>query len=468
MRSSRTGRATRWRYRDYRLSYIDTAGGGLLADWHYRPLEEAGLSDHTVGSQDLLLTLGAKYQLAGDLALSVNGQLEQAGQAAKDYYGAGSYFTRNLYNLFTANDGGGLVHRVPPGGILDNNTTGLTAWALRGQVNYTHHRGRHDISAIAGGELRQVHNKAQAGRVYGYDPNTITFAGVDYVTAYPYWDNLGYNAVPGNISFSDVLNRFVSAYANAAYTYDGRYTVSGSLRKDASNLFGVNTNQKGVPLWSAGLAWKAAPSLRWRLTYGKNGNVIPGLAALPTIAYYPPNYHTNVPYADVNTLSNAGLRWERTAMLNTGVDISDRNKKLTASVEYFHKRSVDVIALSPVDPTLGLALESSNTANITGDGIDLKLNGVLAAGPVRWESMLLASYVRNRVARYLLSTDNKGSYAGFGYTITPIEGQDPYALISYRWGGLDHATGNPVGFVAGQKVPIMPPSSIHPIGRTSW
>lgn len=435
--------------RDYRQSYLDTTGGGQLENWSYNPLQDIAGADNSSSSQDLLLTLGLQYHLSKDWAFSMNAQLEQGRQGTRNYYNDSSYTARNLYNLFTAGNGSGLAHAIPEGGILDNADSRLNAYAVRGQANFHHSWGLHDLAAIAGAEARQSHNTAQSGRVYGYNDNTATFGVVDYADAFPYWDNLGYNAIPNNISFSDVLNRFVSGYANAAYTYAGRYTLSASGRKDASNLFGVNTNQKGVPLWSAGVAWKASQQFRFRLTYGKSGNVIPGLAALPTIEYYPPNYHTNESYARVNSLSNADLRWEQTAMLNAGVDMSFWNGRLSGSLEYYHKRSVDVIALTPVDPTLGLPLMSKNTADIAGNGVDLKLNAQLTTGTLQWSALFLFSYVKNTVDQYLLSTDNKGSYAGFGYSITPIAGKDPYALISYRWGGLDHATGNPAGFVNG-------------------
>src|SRR5690606_10395422 len=88
----------------------------------------------------------------------------------------------------------------------------------------------------------------------------------------------------------------LSYFGNAAYTYRGRYTLTGSMRWDGSNLFGVKTNQKGVPLWSVGGSWKIAdeafyhlgrwlPHLRARATYGSAGNVNKQVSVLPVISY---------------------------------------------------------------------------------------------------------------------------------------------------------------------------------------
>jgi hypothetical protein len=270
------------------------------------------------------------------------------------------------------------------------------------------------------------------------------------------YGNLGTATIPNNSGFGDVLNRFVSLYTNANYIYKEKYSISASARKDESNLFGVNTNQKGTPLWSAGTAWKLSresfyhshflPSLNFRLTYGYNGNVKNDLAAVPTIIYAGPDGTTNLSTALTNTLSNPELRWEKVGIINAGVDFAIKNF-LEGSVDFYHKNSKDLLTLSPIDPTLGLSLMTFNTANLSGKGIDVKLLLRVGAGAVKYTSRILFSYVTNKVTRYLLNVANKGSYAGFSNGITAIEGMDPYALISYKWGGLDAQTGDPMGYI---------------------
>jgi hypothetical protein len=117
--------------------------------------------------------------------------------------------------------------------------------------------------------------------------------------------------IPSGLSFSERLNHFVSSYANSAYTYAGKYTVSASLRKDASNLFGVHTNDKWNLLWSAGASWDLSaehfykmnwlPYLKLRATIGYSGNVDQSKSAVTTLSYAPntaPN--TNLPFALVS------------------------------------------------------------------------------------------------------------------------------------------------------------------------
>ena len=112
----------------------------------------------------------------------------------------------------------------------------------------------------------------------------------------------------------------LSLYANAAYTYDKKYTISGSVRRDASNLFGLKTNDQWNPFWSAGLAWNISnenfyhvdwlPNLKLRGSYGFNGNIDPAMVAVTTIAF-----DSNVSVytgrtARIDQYYNPNLKWE--------------------------------------------------------------------------------------------------------------------------------------------------------------
>src|SRR5690606_30090068 len=118
---------------------------------------------------------------------------------------------------------------------------------------------------------------------------------------------------------------------------------------DASNLFGVATNSKWKPLWSAGLKWDVAEepffnagalsSLSVRATYGYSGNVNNTVPAVVTIEYAP--FLSNLAranYAFLRNAPNAELRWENVGQLNLGIDLATRNRRLSATFEYYRKR----------------------------------------------------------------------------------------------------------------------------------
>ena len=178
-------------------------------------------------------------------------------------------------------------------------------------------------SAIVGAEVREVNATTVARRDYGYDANSLTTTAVDHTRQYPTYDNVkGNSYVPDFTNFKGTENCFVSLYSNASYTYDNRYTFSGSIRKDASNLFGVSTNQKWVPLWSAGTKWQVSNErfykskflqhLSLRMSYGFSGNINPAVSALTTLSYYSASMSPiRIPFTAVRTLPNADLTWEK-------------------------------------------------------------------------------------------------------------------------------------------------------------
>src|SRR5690606_4425631 len=123
---------------------------------------------------------------------------------------------------------------------------------------------------------------------------------------------------------------YVSIYGNASYTYKNRYTLSGSARRDASNIFGVSTNRKWTPLWSSGVSWDVSKEpfynipafsvLKLRATYGYSGNVDPSMTAVTTFIYSLTSPYTRMATARIDRFHNPELRWEKNRQINIGVD----------------------------------------------------------------------------------------------------------------------------------------------------
>jgi TonB-linked SusC/RagA family outer membrane protein len=448
--------------KDYNLGFVDTTGNGKLLDWKYRPLQEAQLADNHTRAGDVLADFGIRYSFGTHLSAEVKYRYERSDGTNNQYYSPDSYYTRNLVNSFTQiNPDGSVTTPVPYGGILDLTENHLVAQDGRFQLNYNNvFNGVHELSLIAGSELRQNNTFYNTGRTYGYNSQVLTYTNVDEATTYPFYEGLDNDGtIPGQVQFGNILNRFVSYYANGSYSYDRRYIFSASARKDESNLFGVNTNQKGVPLWSTGGAWvisnekfyhwEAVPVLKLRLTYGYAGNVDNSLSALTTIAYTPTNNYTHIPYADIINPPNPDLRWEKTGTTNIGLDFGFSGGRISGTFDYFIKSSKNLIAPSPVDYTTGFNTLIINSAGINGKGVDLQLNSKNLAGSFGWNTALLFSYNRNRVSSYYNTVTDASYYTGTGLSLNPVVGRDLYGIYSYKWAGLDPQTGDPRGYVSG-------------------
>ena len=445
----------------FNKAYTDTVSGGRLLDWGSYPLTGWKHDQTTTKLQAILLNIDATYTLFPGLSLTGQYQYGRQLTSGRRLADDQSYFARDLINGFTTKipATGGLVYPVPNGGILDLSNISVETQNLRGQFNFTKSRGMHELTAIAGAEIRQVENGSNYFRQYGFDPEILTSSPVDYITMFPQFLTGNSMFIPALSSVSSGINRFVSFYANAAYTLKSQFTLSGSARRDASNLFGVTTNNKWSPLWSTGLAWDLTKAsffnsawgsqFKFRASYGASGNADPSRSAVTTLLYGLNSTYTQQPSARISQFQNSNLSWERVNILNMGVDYSTRNHRIWGTVEYYAKKGVNLFGPQPEDYT---AVSTSslvvNIASIAGHGWDISLQSLNIKGLFSWTSQLNLNFNRDKVLSNNLSSRQGSSYAGTGTYGVP--GQAVAALYAYRWAGLDSLTGDPQGYFNGK------------------
>jgi TonB-linked SusC/RagA family outer membrane protein len=361
--------------KDYREGYTDTAGKGKLLDWKYRPLDELNLNTRRSNSQDITASLEARYKVSRAVNFTLRYQYEQTNSDNRALNKAGSYYARNQVNLYTQINGDQVVRILPEGGILNLGNRKLVAQSANVQVNYNKTWAeKHSLFAIAGGEVRSAVSHANSSMTYGFQESNYSSANVDFVNPYPRYGNRGEAQIPSGFIANKLMDRFVSILANASYTYDNRYILSGSFRRDASNLFGVRTNNKWKPFWSLGSGWNISnenfynipliPFLQLKATYGIQGNANNSISPYTIIQLESAQYSIiNQPYANITTPGNPDLSWERTKQLNLSMEFRSARNKLSGRFEMFRKKSIDLILNSTIDPTNGIDGVARNSAS---------------------------------------------------------------------------------------------------------
>lgn len=438
--------------REFSYAYAKSAEQNGLKDWLYRPLEDIGLSHSKRFSRDMRFNTEIIATPLDGLKISLLYQYANGASGSSIHHFRDSYHVRNLVNLFKQSDGALIV---PDQGILE---TGVV------QDRYSHF-GRlqlgyvkdiadlHEINLIGGMELRHGQIEVSPGSIlYNYDDEYLTGTNqMDFLKIYP--TSLGSDSrIPGGRNTHSLLtNRDLSYFANVGYRYRKRYGWSGSLRWDASNLFGVKANQKGIPLWSIGASWEISdeelypfanivPYLRVRGTYGVSGNVNKTLTHYPVISYgtSPIGLRSGL----ISSVGNPSLKWENVATYNLGLDWKVRNDRISGSFESYIKKGSDLLGNTLLDPTTGISNHTVNYADIESRGVDVQITSLNLKGRVSWETVWMASWVKNEVTDYY--EDQASSVSSYFTSPQPMKGVSRDMVFVLPWYGLSPVDGYPI------------------------
>jgi TonB-linked SusC/RagA family outer membrane protein len=256
-------------------------------NWGYNYLEELSANDRNTKDNNYSGTINLNIPIYKGLSANGEFMLEKYYQFTRIWNSPESYAARDAVNTATAVNyaNGNLIYGIPKGGILQQTSSNNTNYSARGQLLYNGTIGGiHQINAIAGTEIRQTkQSQSSPGPIYGYNMQT----GIGQPVLASYVNIFGSTIAPSTLPAPqqyDKTRRFLSYYANAAYTLMNRYSLSGSVRYDDYNNFGVDRKYRATPLWSAGAKWNIAgekflqearfiSALSLRTTYGYNGNL---------------------------------------------------------------------------------------------------------------------------------------------------------------------------------------------------
>ncbi|WP_140938675.1 SusC/RagA family TonB-linked outer membrane protein [Sphingobacterium lumbrici] len=440
---------------NYNPLFLEEQESTSRLDWDYRPLEEMALNQNRRENKQLLMSFRTQVNITTGLNLQLLYNYQDISDQLNLLYDRKSYYVRNLRNRYAYEENGTLLFPIADGSILNKEDGRILSHLGRGQVNFSRSWKNSDVNLLAGMEIKQTVGRQSSTMVYGYNPETLTFQTPDLNTRFLTFPQNSRASIPSGIGFSDRTDRFLSYYFNGSYAFKNRYLMSFSARRDASNLFGVNTNQKAVPLWSSGLAWTPSAEDFWspdfwlsflkiRATVGYSGNVNKSLTRYST-ARYGNTLLTGLPSAQILTPPNEDLRWEKVKTANLGLDFGIEGNKWSGSVDYYQKRGTDLIGEAALDPTTGFFVADKftfigNNSELKSQGVDFRLNGNFRVAKLEWTPSLILNWNRDEVVRY----SGTNTLALFSSSFSaPIEGKPLNGVFSFPWAGLDPVDGSP-------------------------
>ena len=426
------------------------------ANWTYNPVQEIANRDLRTDQLNTRLQAGFNFKIIKGLTFDTKGQFELFNTSNKGVFNDNTFFVRQIVNQASSwnQSTNAVTPNLPKGSILTQSRSKVQSYNWRNQVNYNNvFATKHEVNFLAGAEINNVVTELFGNpTTYGYNNQTLTtglFPNGPGGTFFQIKNWLGNNQTFSySNSFSYRTERYFSAYANGAYTYNKKYTLSGSYRTDASNLITDDPKYRYAPFWSVGLGWQIykenfMSAIKWvdmmnvRATFGYNGNVDRSTSFRPLIATAgSQNIYTGDYTATVSSFGNPTLRWEKTRTWNVGLDYSLFRGKLSGKIDIYNKYGKDLIAQLSIPAINGTTNQRLNNAEMSNKGIELELGTYMKiAKELTWRGNLNFSYNKNKieklfVARYPAST------LSFGGTGAYVVGEDANSLWRFIYAGV--------------------------------
>ena len=265
---------------------------------------------------------------------------------------------------------------------------------------------KHAVNVGGVYNVRQTKTDGFQTVAYNY-PN----AGMDHI-------GMGMQYAEGDRPIGDYeLSRLVGFAANVNYSYDNRYLWDGSVRSDASSIFGAD--KRWGTFGSVGVGWNIHNEkwvkdntslfqmLKLRASWGITGgtNFYPFQAM--TIYSFNDPLIKGVSYGSrlgalIKGFGNTDLKWQRTEKRNIGVDFELFNRRLTGYFNAYSDISKDVLIDVNLAPSVGFTSYKENLGEVKNSGVEVNLKGTVISNPekrIRWDLFVNAVYNKNELLK---------------------------------------------------------------------
>ena len=386
---------------------------------YYNPLIGIQNSQYTTVVYRTIGNLFLNYQITPGLAFHSEAGTDLLFQNEESYYGR-------------LTDTGKSV-----GGSGNNYATNVINYTLNNFLSYDRTIGLNTFDVTGGISYQQSNTNSNSVTGQGFVSDAYqTLASAATITAG---------------SSSRTAYSFLSYFARANYKFNNRYLLALSGRIDGSSRFGANNRYGFFPAASVG--WllseeaflknqKVFSYLKLRASYGLTGNAeINNFASRGLYSLTDPV--SLVKYSYVGTagqaptqLANPDLKWESTAQADIGLEFGFLSDRLTGEVDYYQKKTRDLLLNTNVPGTTGFSTRLANIGKLENKGVELVLNTRNVVGTFTWSTNFNIAMNRNKI------TDLNGQVIQGQALNRAIEGQPIGVFYGREFAGADPANGD--------------------------
>jgi TonB-linked SusC/RagA family outer membrane protein len=289
-------------------------------------------------------------------------------------------------------------HGAPQGGIASLLQGQKSNYLVEATLAYDKKFNQHQVNAVIGATTQRfiTNNTNMGARQFPSDVTGTNNLGLGTQATY----SLGSNKI---------ANRLLSYLGRVNYQYLDKYLLTASFRIDGSSRFGVNNRFGYFPSLAA--AWKineenfmknisGLSTLKLRGSWGQTGNqAIGDYAAITTFVGGATAILDDqaIPTTAPARLPNPDLKWETTEQTDIGLDFGFLNYRISGSIDYYNKKTFNMLLNLPVPTSTGFASKLSNVGSIRNTGWEFALNTRNIDNLFKWSSNIIISTMKNKV-----------------------------------------------------------------------
>lgn len=394
----------------------------IMKKFVYNKVPSRDLNDNEQRALSANGTVNLSYKIAEGLSATVMGGVNTLNSNELIYY------SKNTLDGLTSIDQDGASRRANAFSMVWNNIN---------RINFNRQFGKHNVGAMAGLELVSKENRTLYATGYGFANDNIK--------------EIGYAQEASRKGYSSANNsRSVSYIASANYSYDKRYYLSASYRRQGYSSF--SEFAKWGDFSSVGISWNVHNESFWNLkwmdkfkikaSFGNSGNSRVDTGS----AYGTYNYGSSYSYggsigATQSAAPNPGLSWENTYITNIGIDMSFFDGRLELNTEFYDKYTKDLLYDGRVSSIITDGKVTRNVGELENRGFELELISKNIVGDkFKWTTQFNGAVNRNIIRKLY-----QGMHTGF-FEYVWMEGASKDAWWLSRWAGVDPTNGAPMWY----------------------
>jgi TonB-linked SusC/RagA family outer membrane protein len=388
----------------------------------FNPLAITKYDKRRNNTYKILGGLQAEYKILNNLKFS--------SKLGVDFFNIEEYLNYNPFFGDARTVGG----RITTSGVRSSN------WIWTNMLDYTFKLLNGDLTGSA-----KVGYESQKSK---------RFEMVNGGTGLPLTFDLGLPAVstPTAVTTDAVDYSFLSQLSTLDFNYKGKYSLSGSFRRDGSSVFG-NNNQY-ANFWSVGAAWnvdresflanvKWLSGLKFRASYGVNGNADIGEYLWRDIYNYASaSNYVSLPGSAPATVGNPDLTWETNRPFDVGAELGLFDNRIKIEVDYYRRKTTNLLLNVPLSLSSGFATSIQNIGALENKGWEFTLNATPVNGKdFTWDISFNIALNKNKI----LALNNNADI--FTNPYLRRVGLDFQSFMLRQYAGADPATGAPLWYV---------------------